>query len=329
MLVVERQYLKLPLLFYAHGHQRKKERCMKKYILAGMILGISLLGSECGHKEDQMAGDIVYESAEGETISTEEETVSADGDSASVFTVTQKGRLREDMPEFTFYLTAYWDAQWDSYALQSLEICEGGTVLQTIDIPELTLFGRTGIYDDMKDTLGFGLEDVNFDGYLDIRQFDTPNGNYRQEWIYMVWNPAENRFEHNTRLNEISLATFDQEEELIYGMERGGAALHYYSTYQYMDGKPVKIRYVEEEGVYLDDDRSRAYCLAASGKDDAVGEGNWYYIHVMERNGETGELETVSEEYVFDSDEENEELRVDADSELGQRIAAESGRQGK
>ena len=246
---------------------------------------------------------------------------------AATVTVTQKGRLREDMPEFTFRLDAYWDLQGDGYALQSLEICEGDTVLQTISIPELTLFGQTNIYDSMEDTLGFELEDVNFDGYLDIRQYDTSNGNYRQEWIYLVWNPDEYKFERDARLNQISLATFDQEEQLIYGMERGGAVYHYYSTYQYIDGEPVKIRYVEEEGILLDDDELNAFCIAASGKDEPTRyEGDWFYIHVMERNAATGELETVSEEYVFGSAGEEEELHVDVASELGQQIMAECGR---
>lgn len=246
---------------------------------------------------------------------------------ASTVTMTQKGRLREDMPEFTFRLNAYWDLQYDGYALQSLEVCEGDTVLQTISIPELTMFGQTRISDMMEDTLGFALEDVNFDGCLDIRQYDTSNGNYMQEWIYLVWNPDEYQFEHDARLNQIPLATFDQEEQLIYGMERSGAVCHYYSTYQYIDGEPVKIRYVEEEGISLNDDKLNAFCIAASGKEDAAPyEGTWFYLHSMERSEATGRLETVSEEYVFDSSRENEEFRVDAASELGQQITAACGR---
>ena len=247
--------------------------------------------------------------------------------SALTFTVTQKGRLREDMPEFTFYLTAYWNVQWGSYALQSIEVCEGDAVLQTISIPELSLSGQTQIYQSDKEALGFGLEDVNFDGYLDIRQYDAPNGNYLQEWIYLVWNPEKQMFEHDERLSRIPLASFDQEEQLIYGMARGGAMLHYYSTYQYIDGEPVKIRYEEEEGIFLSDYESREFFIAASGKDEATPyEGFWLYIHVMERNEATGELETVSEEYVFESDGEEEELRVDVASELGQQITEACGR---
>lgn len=243
-----------------------------------------------------------------------------------LFTVTQKGRLREDMPEFTFDLSAYFDLESGTCALQSLDITEGDTVLQTISIPELTMFGQTHIYDSMRDTMGFELEDVNFDGYQDIRLFDTSNGNYRQEWIYLVWNPKEEQFARDARLNAISLASFDQENKLIYGMERGSASSHYYSTYQYIDGEPVIICSVDEEGLLLSDEQTKQYCIAASGKEEAIAyEGYWVYLHVKERNEKTGELETVSEEYVFyprksEDTEAGEEFHVDVESELGQQI---------
>lgn len=246
--------------------------------------------------------------------------------SEAYFTVTQKGRIREDMPEFTFELTAYWDMERGCYALQSVEVRDGDKALQTISIPELALFDATWIYDSMKATLGFELEDVNFDGYLDIRQFDTPNGNYRQEWIYLVWNPEKYMFEHDARLNDISLAVFDQENKLIYGMERSGAANHYFSTYQYIDGEPVMIEYTTQEGIWLDDGQVKEFCAAASeGAENTDYEGNWCYEHNMELNEATGKLEIVSEEYVFycydeETDKECDKFHVAVSSELGQRI---------
>ncbi len=246
--------------------------------------------------------------------------------SEAYFTVTQKGKIREDMPEFTFELTAYWDMERGCYALQSVEVRDGDKALQTISIPELALFDATWIYDSMKDTLGFELEDVNFDGYLDIRQFDTPNGNYRQEWIYLVWNPEKHMFEHNARLNDISLAVFDQENKLIYGMERSGAANHYFSTYQYIGGEPVMIEYTTQEGIWLDDGQVKEFCAAASEDEETADyDGNWCYEHNMELNEATGKLETVSEEYVFycydeETDKECDMFHVAVSSELGQRI---------
>lgn len=182
------------------------------------------------------------------------------------------------MPEFKFELTAYYDLWAESYAVQSVDVYEDGVLLQTIHVPELTFFGQTKIYDSLSDTLGFELEDVNFDGYLDIRLFDAPNGTYVQEWIYLVWNPEKQQFERDGRLNEISLAAFDQEKKLIYGMVRGSASSHYYSTYE----------------------------------------------HIMEINEATGQLKTVSEEYIFwGINAREEKLHIDASSELGKQIAGD------
>lgn len=241
------------------------------------------------------------------------------------FSVRQSGRLQEDMPEFIFELTAYFDLKMRGYSVESLKVYEEDTLLQTISIPELSLFGQTFIWEDSRDTLGFELEDLNFDGYQDIRLFDTLNGNYRTEWIYLVWNLDRQIFENDKRLNAISLATFDQEKKLIYGMERGGADMHYFSTYQYIEDEIVKIRYEEEEGLWRNDEQIARYYEMAEVETDATAFSAFHHL-IMERKEETGELETVLDEYVFypsDSEGEEadeEELHVDVNSELGRFI---------
>lgn len=234
--------------------------------------------------------------------------------------VTQKGRLREDMAEFTFELTASYNLRVKFYEVQSIDVYENGTLLQTVSIPELTLFGQTETLDSMLDTLGFELEDVNFDGYLDIRLFDNLNGTYKKEWVYLVWNPEKQQFEHDARLNEISLASFDQEEQLIYGMERESGSSHYYSTYEYRDGEIVKIRYRAEEWLYLPNEQIKQYYDASSVETEEE-EFEAFYEHIIEINEETGQLETVSEEYIFWGIHTWEEkLYIDASSELGKQI---------
>lgn len=245
-----------------------------------------------------------------------------------LITVTQTGKLREDMPEFTFQLTAYYDLRREGYALQTVDIYQGDTQLQTISIPELTMEGQTCIDISSQDTLGFELEDVNFDGYQDIRLFDT-----LMERIYLVWNTEEHKFENDTRLKQIPLAVFDQEEQLIYGRECNGSVYHSYSTYQYIDGEVVEIHYCEEVRLALSDEQIKQYYDAASVKTDGVSFDAWYE-HVMERNAAGGGMETVSEEYVFnlyDSEgktieNEEEQLRVDVSSELGAQISADISR---
>lgn len=301
---------------------------MRNYIILWGIIFSSLFAVGCG--EETSGKDVfsdVLDFAENAAAMQQMEFISpAIEERSEDFTVSIDGRLREDMPEFTFELTAYYDLQTGYYPVQMIAVRDGDTVLQTISVPELTLFGQTNTNET--DTLGFTLEDVNFDGYLDIRLYDTPNGIYRKEWIYLVWNPTKRQFEQNKRLNEISLAQFDQEQQLIYGMEHDGA--DYYSTYQYIDGEIVKIRYEEEKGLVKSDEQIRQYYEMAGVETDAESfEG--YYHHVMERKEATGELETTLEEYIFypmyvsedggDIEEaqrmKNERLYVDVSSELG------------
>lgn len=165
------------------------------------------------------------------------------------FTDTHYGQLHESLPPFRFDLRMYFNRKMDGYSVDTVSVSDDGTgeVLQTISIPELSKFGNTciSVYDEER---GFSLEDVNFDGYLDLRLFDTYSGNYRADWVYLVWDPETARFVHDPRLNEISLAVFDRENHLIYGMERGSAVDHYYYTYQYIDGVPTLIGYEEEQG---------------------------------------------------------------------------------
>lgn len=165
------------------------------------------------------------------------------------FTDTHYGQLHESLPPFRFDLRMYYNRRTDGYSVDTVTVSdsETGEVLQTISIPELSKFGNTCIstYDEDK---GFSLEDVNFDGYLDLRLFDAYSGNYRADWVYLVWDPEAAHFVHDPRLNQISLASFDQENQLIYGMERGSAVDHYYYTYQYIDGVPTLIDYEEEHG---------------------------------------------------------------------------------
>lgn len=158
------------------------------------------------------------------------------------FTDTRYGSIHDSLPQFRFDRRMYLNKKTSDYSVDTLTVSdrETGETIQTISIPELSYFGAThiSIYDEDK---GFSLEDVNFDGYLDIRLFDTYNGNYLIEWIYLVWDPQACRFVPDPQLNEISLAVFDQEKQLIYGMERSSAAEHSYYTYQYINGGPTLI----------------------------------------------------------------------------------------
>lgn len=232
----------------------------------------------------------------------------------------------DEMPPFTFELRAWNNKEMNAYSLDTLTISNDSDLYRTqiISLPELSLFGQTAVSVYDRDMMGFELEDVNFDGYKDIRLFDTSNGNYLLEWIYLVWNNEKAVFEHAPELSMIPLASFDQEEKLIYGMGRGSAASHYNSTYQYIGKIPVMIKYYSEEGVYLDEEQIEGYFEMASIQAESTGL-MCFHENESVRDEETGQMKVIRDEIVFYPDSESINIdeiiaKIPASSEIGQAI---------
>lgn len=206
-------------------------------------------------------------------------------------TVTFQEKIREDMPLFRFDLAAHYNRERNVYALDSITVTDlsDEKILQVTSIPELTEFGETDIYS--KETMGFELEDMNFDGYQDVRLYDTMNGNYLVEWIYLIWNPQNQQFERDVRLNGIPLAKFDQENKVIYGMTRGSASSHTYFTYQYEGQEILLMERVSEDYEYL----TREEIEQLKEVLPSLPEDEVKILHIVKekRNMSTNEMETV------------------------------------
>ena len=238
--------------------------------------------------------------------------------------------ISKDMPEFTFTIFSYFDEEDDEYQVYKLEITDN-ELFQSISIPELTIFGQTHIteYDNL-DTMGLVFEDLNFDGYLDLRLFDNYNGNYRKEWLYFVWNPETYQFQYDKVLRSISLPVFDAENQLIYGMERGSAIDHYYSTYKYINNELTLIEYVSHELVWhlQTAEEIETILSQASIEPCKTEDTNYLPLHetISKYNETTGELDIVVDDYIIylskdDGYYGDELLRINVSSEIGQIIA--------
>ena len=230
-------------------------------------------------------------------------------------TVTFREKIREDMPLFRFDLAAHYDRLINAYALDTITVTDLSEerVLQTTSIPELTRFGETAIYD--KETMGFELEDMNFDGYQDVRLYDTVNGNYLVEWIYLIWNPQKRQFELDERLNEIPLANFDQEEKVIYGMTRGSASEHTYFTYRYQGREILLMEKVSENNYYLMDEEKEQLREVLPSLPEEVG-----ILHIVreKRNMSSDEMETVENTLSLVIEDTMQEYSVD--SPVGRKL---------
>lgn len=184
------------------------------------------------------------------------------------FTTTVRGRLREDMPEFSFDVEARFNEENSCYQIRSVTVRQEEKTLQVISVPELSLFGETAVRSD-------------------------------------------------------------QEDQLLYGMERGGAMRHYFKTYQYLEGEPVKIR--EEHSFFLTETDPEVVrrCLRGDVGDKKIEDGEEVEIcreTVWERNPDTGEMELTRDEFVFLLAEETERkivMQVPAGSKMGELLSEE------
>ncbi len=239
-------------------------------------------------------------------------------------TLTKNEKIRDDMPEFIFELSGYYDREVERYAYQAVKIVESSTgrVVQEISIPELTLNGQTMGFDLEYGSIEF--EDFNFDGYTDFKIYDANNGLYLNWWIYFVWNNEKGVFEHDEVLARISGATFDNEKKLIYGRDRGGVMYNHYTTYSYINDKITLMQVDVIERQLIEPEQLEKICKEFNLE---LNEDDVMIAYETEEvlDEKTGRMVIKRDEYVMyeklDANTKGEKIvSFDKSSELGQML---------
>ncbi|MBN8701280.1 MAG: hypothetical protein J0L54_16855 [Chitinophagales bacterium] len=96
----------------------------------------------------------------------------------------------------------------------------------------------------------FIIEDINFDGFNDIRLLQFLPAAPNLPYYYWIYDPATQKYRRQRALEEITSPEFDSKTKLIYSFWRGSCCDHGQSTYRYINGKPTLIEEseVKEEG---------------------------------------------------------------------------------
>lgn len=95
----------------------------------------------------------------------------------------------------------------------------------------------------------FIIEDMNFDGFEDIRLVQFIPASPNVPYYFWVYDVRRERFVQNKGLEEITSPVFDHKRKLITSFWRSGCCKHGSSRYKYINGHPTLI---EESEVALD-----------------------------------------------------------------------------
>ena len=150
--------------------------------------------------------------------------------------VTIKGKAHADLPNYSFRLIEgdTGEARIEIRNEQSDKIIQ---VLKSFDLESVSLLNP----DDFK------LEDVNFDGYLDLELLSS-RGTAGEEYNFWLFNKTSGKFVFNKKLSELQNPRFNHKTKTIKAVGIIGRLGDDYvkDFYQFENGKLVMVREVTQ-----------------------------------------------------------------------------------
>jgi hypothetical protein len=162
--------------------------------------------------------------------------------------------LHENMPEYRFVATGLTTGtdSWLIGYVMGLEVYdENNMLILSEDFSEYDQDMITGypVYNEMMDTMGLHVVDVNFDGYKDVIILNTFAGAHGNTWYdCWLWDTKTSSFVTAPSFAEICNPALDREKKCIYSAGGSGAAYWGGSIYQFIDGEFVKTNELDTYG---------------------------------------------------------------------------------
>jgi len=147
-----------------------------------------------------------------------------------------KDKIHPSLPEYTFKV--YGQKKDALYSANKIEVYnEFGKKVQEL------VFSETSTPDGSQ--LGVVIEDMNFDGYKDIRiqQFLPASPNI--PYYYWLWDKKSSKFIKNNNLEKITSPVFDAKSKSIKSNVRENAGTYYDYEYKYIGNELTLTRETE------------------------------------------------------------------------------------
>ncbi|RKZ78167.1 MAG: hypothetical protein DRR19_26890 [Candidatus Parabeggiatoa sp. nov. 1] len=159
---------------------------------------------------------------------------------------TYKSAIHPTLPEFVFKLVGE-PTEPSVVKVKTIEIHRANESMpfQTLQTSATPIFNDNAV-------VGFELEDMNFDGYRDMRLMAFLSAGPNVPYLYWLFEPQTGQFVSNSAFAEITSPEFDAEKKQIISHWRDGAAHYGTDYYQVVDDKPILVRQKEE--IYQNDE---------------------------------------------------------------------------
>lgn len=183
-------------------------------------------------KKDETKVEVKKEEVkkEADIVDTEKKEEAATGFNPlkeTALSIEIKDTINADLPEATFKISG--KKTDDLSSAQKIEVKMEGNGK---NISQLITFDPTETPDEK--TLGFVVEDMNFDGYKDIRIQQFLPAGPNTPYLCWIWDKENFTFVQHTELEELTSPVFDAKTKTVKASVRDNAATYYENEYKYM-----------------------------------------------------------------------------------------------
>lgn len=156
---------------------------------------------------------------------------------------TYRSTIHPELPEFAFKLVGeVSDMSEDIVNVNAIDIRKSNE-----SQPFQTIQGLDTETPVREDYVGFEIEDMNFDGYRDIRIVELLPAGPNIPYLYWLFEPKAGSFVQNKELEEITSPEFESDKKRIKSSWRDSAVRYGTDYYQFTGGKPLLVRQEIEE----------------------------------------------------------------------------------
>lgn len=225
---------------------------MKFSFYLGVSFALIFTLSSCAPASGQPAAEIdnMPKNEATEFVSsspTEPEETPADlpENAPEAYTYEITAQLHDSMPEYRFSATGLTTGEDDwsmGFVLGLAVFNEKNQPILSADFSEILEGELQGypVYNQMMDTMGLHVVDVNFDGYKDVIILNCFAGAHSNTWYdCWLWDTDTESLQPSESFAEICNPALDAEQACIFSTGGSGAAYWGGSIYQFIDGEFV------------------------------------------------------------------------------------------